>query len=141
MCIIYLVLVQNQNLIKFKELIYQMENQNKSDLTPVSEFLYFNIKINYYGVLMVKKVLRVSQFGGILSFRKIFRNQGLFIKKNFSYSRESEFIHNTGTYRSPPFSVSNFIKLAVSMREAYRKFCLNFSVFREKSQKREPYRI
>ena len=55
------------------------------------------------------------------------------------YSRESDFIHNTVPYRTVayrtvayrilPFSVTIFITLAVSKREAYRFFCLKFSVF------------
>jgi hypothetical protein len=44
-------------------------------------------------------------------------------------------ILSTTPYRTLPFSVTIFITLAVSKREAYRFFCLKFSVFPLKKSK------
>jgi hypothetical protein len=43
--------------------------------------------------------------------------------------------YRTVPYRTLPFSVTIFITLAVSKREAYRFFCLKFSVFPLKKSK------
>jgi hypothetical protein len=64
---------------------------------------------------------------------------------SLGFSIKSDFFHNTVAYRivsyrivaylTLPFSVTILITLAVSRREAWRFFCLKFSVFPQKKSK------
>jgi hypothetical protein len=60
---------------------------------------------------------------------------------NLSADRVRTVPYRTVPYRNLPFSVRAFFTLAVSKREVYRFFCLKFSVFPLKSQKRTVFKI
>jgi hypothetical protein len=121
------------------------------------KFIRINLNIGLFTLIWGDTVIQSRHFVQI--FIEILKNrvfcvlcQPLFkiTYKESLYSRSSEFILNTVSYPIVPyrtvpyrfpFSVRIFITLAISKREAYRTFCLKFSILPLKKSKAggEPY--